>query len=83
MGIKILDWIINHRIMANVIGKGVITALLATLMYFIINYPLILIIMDGICIIGLTTVMYTLWDADIDLFYKLDEKVEEESLKDK
>lgn len=83
MGIKILDWIINHKIMANVIGKGVITALLVTLMYFIINYPLILIIMDGVCIIGLTTVMYTLWEADIDLFYKLDEKVEEKSPKNK
>lgn len=83
MGIKILDWIINHRIMANVIGKGVITALLATLMYFIINYPLILIIMDGICIAGLIAILHTLWDADIDLFYKLDEKVEEENLKNK
>ena len=83
MGIKILDWIINHKLMANVIGKGVITALLATLMYFIINYPLILIIIDGICIAGLIAVLHVLWNADIDLFYKLDEKVEEDNHKNK
>ena len=71
---EINNFIKQHKLLVNILGKSVISMIALLVAYYIAVYPIIYTLINIVAISTLLLIAWLIWDKEVDLFDFLNKK---------